>query len=243
MPTETLQTRTEAPARESFSRGFAFALTLHGLAFGGIIAAAWIGHNSHHWGDADPNVGSIQASMVNSLPLATKQRFDPNSVLSSEHTSVAPTPPPPTPTPTKATAPPKSDIAPKPNEIAIPNKTTPKPVNPADHPQPNASKQPAVAPPPPTKATTGDSSGMQLPQSITQLKNGTAAVTIEDRSFGDRFAYYIKIINQKIYQSKAEGDPDGAETKGKTVVIHFTIDRGRRPNRRYGAHQLRLRRT
>ena len=50
MPTETLPIRT--PTQEKLSTGFAVALTLHGLAFAGIIAAAWIGHNSH-WGDTN----------------------------------------------------------------------------------------------------------------------------------------------------------------------------------------------
>jgi protein TonB len=224
MPTETLPTRAEAPAKENLSRGFWLAIALHSAAFGGLIAAAWIGHTSHSWGDSDPTAGSIQASVVSSLPLQTKQRFDPKSVLASDNSSAAATPTPLAPT-AKAPTPPKAEPPPKRDEVLIPNKTTPKPPAAKETPVPSPTSHTPAPTPPTPKATSGDSSGVQIPQAITQLKNGTAALTVEDRNFGDRYAYYIRLISDKITRSKAEGDPDGPETRGKKTVIRFTITR------------------
>ncbi len=229
MPTETLPTRTEAQAGESVSRGFAIALALHVLVFAGLGVAAYLSHRANpHWGSQDPLTGSIQASMVNALPLPPRQRFLDKAVLTSEKPSIAPTPPPPSP-PAKSKADPvkpKAEPPPKPNEVLLPKKVEPvKPSKLADRSQPDAPKRVATPPPSPTpKATTGETAGVQIPQSISQLKNGTAAITIEERAFGDRFAYYVRLISQKINQSKSE-DPDPPDAKGKRTAIRFTIDR------------------
>ena len=61
-----------------------------------------------------------------------------------------------------------------------------------------------------------------------QSKTGTSAVAIEERSFGDRFAYYVKLINQAIVRAKQQ-EPDGPETRGKRTVLKFTIDRDGAP--------------
>ncbi len=230
MPTETLPTRT--PRRpETLTRGFYAALALHLLAFASLGLAAFLNHRTSHWGDANPNPGSIQASMVNALPLPPRQRFKEDSVLASDKPSVAPTPPPPTPEPkAKATpAPPKAAPPPKPNEILIPNKIQPKAAaKPADRPQPAAPKRPAPPPPPTPKATTGQTAGIQIPQSITQLKNGTASITVEERAFGDRYAYYIRLISQKVNEAWNRQEVD-ASSAGKRTTVTFQIDRDGTP--------------
>jgi protein TonB len=63
---------------------------------------------------------------------------------------------------------------------------------------------------------------------VTQLKNGTASITVPDRAFGDRYAYYIRLVAQKCNESKAqEVDPPAA--RGKRVIVHFIIDRDGTP--------------
>lgn len=232
MPTDLLPTRTEAPTEERVSNGFALALFGHLAVAGIIIGATWISHRLNpHWGETDPTVGSIQASMVNSLPLPNKQHFKENEVLTSEKPSIAPTPPPPTPTPVpKAAAQhPKSEPPPKPNEILIPKKVTPEKITPKPAPpQPVAPRAVAPPPVPSPKATTGETAGVQIPQSVTQLKNGTASITVPDRAFGDRFAYYIRLVAQKCNESKAQ-DTDPPTARGKRVIIHFIIDRDGAP--------------
>ncbi len=231
MPTETLPTRKTTRPETSLTHGFYAALALHLLAFAALGLAAFLNHRGTHWGDTNPNPGSIQASMVNALPLPPRQRFKEDSVLASDKPSIAPSPPPPTPeTKAKATpAAPKAAPPSKPNEILIPNKVQPKTLTkPADRPQPAAPKRAAPPPPPTPKATTGETAGIQIPQSITQLKNGTASITVEERAFGDRYAYYIRLISQKVNEAWNRQEVDASST-GKRTTVTFEIDRDGTP--------------
>ena len=115
--------------------------------------------------------------------------------------------------------PPKTD--PKPASKAPPEKIVPQP----DRPAPT---RPQPVPPTP-KATTGETAGLQLPQSTTELRNGTATITVEERAFGERYAYYIRLISQKVNQSRASEEPDPPDARGKRTVIRFTIDRDGTP--------------
>ncbi len=231
MPTETLPTRAEAASKESLSRGFWLAIALHAGGIAGLLVAAWIGHSGRNWGSGIRWPGPFRPALVSSIPLPPKQRFVENQVLASEHSSAAATPTPPAPKAATASKP-KAEPAPKPNEVLIPTKTQPKPATKADNTHPNPATHPPVPAPPTPKATTGDTSGMQLPQSMVQMKNGTALLTVEDRTFGDRYAFYIQVISRKIAQSKAAGDPDGPEPRQESR--HPLHHRPRRnPHRRY----------
>ena len=230
MPTETLPTRSSPQAQESIRGGLLTALIGHAVVIIALILFTWITHRlDPHWGEADPTAGAIQASMVNALPLPPRVPVKENSVLASEKPSIAPTPPPPTPAPPAKSEPvkPRTEPPPKPNEVLIPNKVTPPkpaPAKPAPIEQPVTPKRSTPPPPPTPKATTGDTAGIQIPQSITPLRNGTASLTVQDRVFGDRYAYYVRLIAQKINAQKAQ-DQDPPESKGKRATIHFVIDR------------------
>ncbi len=234
MPTELLPTRNDTPEADKTSSGFVLALVLHGLVLAGVGIAAYISHRVHpHFGDANPVAGSIQASMVNALPLPPRQLTRDHEVLTSEKPSVAPTPPPPTPEPPKAKitpVPPKAEPIPKPNEVLLPKKVVPptkEPPKPAEREQPTPPKrQPAPPPPPTPKATTGETAGVQIPQSITQLKNGTASITVEERAFGDRYAYYVRLISQKVNQQweQEQTNVTAAASNGKRATVTFTIE-------------------
>ena len=234
MPAELLPTRTRTAAPTASSTSLMAALVLHALVLGGLALYAFVAHRANpHWGDRDPVAGAIQASAVSAIPLPPRQRLKENSVLTSDKPNVAPTPPPPTPAPPTKADPvkPKAEPPPKPNEVLIPTKVQPPrtPVKTADRPQPEPTKRPVTPPPPPpTKATTGDTSGVQIPQAMSELKNGTATVTVDERAFGDRNAYYIRLISQKINQSKQQ-DSDPPETRGRRTAIRFTIDRDGTP--------------
>jgi protein TonB len=234
MPTEQLPTRRpqqETPT-ERLSRGLGLAIGLHVLVFGGIIVAAIVANHQHRWGEQDPMAGAIQASMVNALPLPPRVPVVDKAVLASETPNIAPTRPPPEPE-MKAkpeSDKPKAEPPPKPIEILIPQKAAPvkETQRPVEREQPTPARRPLPPPPPTPKATTGETGGMQIPQSVTQLKNGTASVSVQDRAFGDRYAYYIRLISQKINESKAQ-EQDGPETRGKRAMISFTIDRDGTP--------------
>jgi protein TonB len=186
---------------------------LHGLIAAAVVASALLFHHrTSNWGENASNAGAIQATMVSSIPLPPTQRTLDTGVLTSEAPSPAPV------TAKEKTAPP-----PSPNEIAIPEKIKPPKV--ADKPTPAPPKHVQPVTPPPTKAVTGETAGIRIAQSTLELKNGTSSVSIQDRSFGERYAYYVNIVNNKVSQNwyKSEADPIASMDKSATIL--FDIDR------------------
>jgi len=156
--------------------------------------------------------------MVSALPLPPKQRTLDTGVLTSEQPSPAP-----------VVAKEKTEPPPKPDEVAIPKKIT-KPVKVAEKPTPEPPKHPQPAPPQPTKAVTGETAGIRIAQATMQLKNGTASVSVEDKTFGARFAYYINIVNRTVAQNWFTQEADPRASNGKSVTIVFDIDRAGVPS-------------
>jgi periplasmic protein TonB len=150
--------------------------------------------------------------MVSSLPLPPTQRTLDTGVLTSEAPSPAP-----------VTAKEKTEPPPSPNEVAIPEKTKPPKV--ADTPTPAPPKHVQPITPPPTKAVTGETAGIRIAQSTLELKNGTSSVSIQDRSFGDRYAYYVNIVNTKVSQNWYKSEADPLTSMDKSTTILFDIDR------------------
>nr|WP_254061320.1 energy transducer TonB [Granulicella sp. L60] len=58
-----------------------------------------------------------------------------------------------------------------------------------------------------------------------ELKNGTASVSVEDRTFGERFAYYVNIVNSKVAQNWYTAEADPKASLGKSTTIVFDINR------------------
>jgi len=201
---------------DKFGSGIAGALILHLALAGVFIGVSLYAHNSSsHWGENAASVGAIQASMVSSIPLPQKYKPVDKAVLTPDNVSPAPAPPP------------KEEAAPPPREtdVEIQRKVIPKKIAPVVTPAPPKHPQPA---PPTPKATTGDSAA-QLPESTTQLKNGTATATVQDRTFGNRYAYYVQIVSQKVAQNWYTGEADPRVSQGKHVTIVFDIERDGTP--------------
>ena len=194
--------------------GFARAVGLHILIAATCVGLTYIvpGH-VQHWGENAASVGAIQASMVSAIPLPTKVAPVEKSVLASDNVAPAPKPPPKT-----ATQPP-----PKPTDILVKDKTpkTPPKVAPVEQPAPPKHPQPT---PPTPKAATGDLA-TQLPEAMTQLKNGTAMATVQDRTFGNRYAYYVKIVSQIVAQNWYTQEANPTSSQGKHVTLLFDINR------------------
>jgi periplasmic protein TonB len=204
---------------DRFGSGFVRAIALHVLV-GAFLAALAIYVPGHveHWGENASTVGAIQASMVSAIPLPSNVTPVEKSVLTSENTTPAPKPP-----PKEATQPP-----PKPTDILIKEKTAPKTppkVAPVEQPTPPKHPQPTPAT---TKAASGDAA-TQLPQAINQVKNGTAMATVQDRTFGNRYAYYVKIVSQIVAQNWYTQEADPCPSQGKRVTILFDINRDGAP--------------
>ena len=213
-PTETLPTR-RPPAPQTVASSLVSAILLHAILFAVIGGWGLVSFRKQKsWGQAASQAGSVQATMVAALPLPPRQRTLETGVLTSETPSPAPTPPKP-----------HAEPPPKPDEVLIPVKTPPRPtakVAPATTPEPPKHPQPVI--PEPKKATTGETAGIRIPQSVTQLKNGTASITVEDKTFGDRYAYYVKIVNRKVAENWNLQEADSRASNGKRTVIVFTIN-------------------
>ena len=204
----------EAPfTGDNFGGNFARALVLHGTVFAIILGWAYI-FRTHglNWGENASTAGAIQATMVASLPLPPTQRTLDTGVLTSEAPSAAPV------ITKEKTAPP-----PDPKELAIPEKTT-KPVKTAEKAAPEPPKHIQPLPPQPDKAVTGETAGIRVAQSTLEIKNGTASVSVEDRTFGARFAYYVNIVNSKVAQNWYTSEADPKTSLGKSTTVVFDIN-------------------
>jgi periplasmic protein TonB len=196
---------------DRFGSGLAGAIILHVAILAGIIGLAWMQHfRNPTLGESVETAGSIQASMVNAIPLPPKALPVEKSVLASEDVSRTPAP-----QPKETTVPP-----PTPNDVLIksPEKTVPKsattPNTAVKHPQPT---------PETPKAASGDAA-TQLPQSVVTTINGNATITVQNRSLGERYAWYIRIVGSKVQQYYNQEFPDPRASSGKSVTILFSID-------------------
>lgn len=229
--------------------GVAGALGLHLLVGAALVAAAFLGHHDpERWGELQASVGAIQASMVSAIPLPSLAKPVEKQVLASEDEGQSPPPPPPPsreaaeppPKPTdiliKAKTPPKPAPKPAPVRAEAPPKPQPKPhpeAPPKPKPRPTSVAVPSARrpiPTPPTpKAQTGETAATQLPQAVSQLKNGTATATVQDRAFGTRYAYYLRLVSQKVSQNWVASEADPRSSQGKRVTLLFDIDRDGTP--------------
>jgi protein TonB len=200
-----------APIEQNLGGGFAGAIALHVALAAAIIGAAFLPPlHKNTWGDKATSVGAIQASMVSSIPLPTKAPVVDKSVLTSENVTQAPAPQ----TKEMAAAPPKPTdllIKEKPVTKVAPKDT----VAPVKHPQPV---------PDTPKASAGDAA-TQLPQSTTPVKNGTATATVQDRAFGNRYAYYVAIVGRTVAQNWYTQEADPTASQGKRTTMVFDIQR------------------
>ncbi len=221
MSTQTAwATRDPEAGAEAVRTSLVGSIVLHGLAFAAVLVSSLLlRQHGQKWGEHDMTAGSIQATMVSSLPLPPRVKTQDTGVLTSERPSPAPTPP------KERTEPP-----PSPKEVAIPTKAQPRPPKIAEKPAPEPPKHPQPTPPQPQKATTGETAGIRIAQSTMQLKNGTASVSVADRTFGARFAYYVNIVNRTVAQNWYTQEADPRASEGKRVTIVFDIDRDGLPS-------------
>jgi protein TonB len=199
-------------SQERLGPGLTGAVVLHLAVVGVLVGAAYVGvSHDDHWGDKSASVGAIQASMVSAIPLPQKAPPVKDAVLTPDEVSPAPQPP-----PKEATQPP-----PKETDVLVKAKSKPTKVAPMTNVAPPKHPQPV---PDSAKAKTGESAS-QLPQSIAQLTNGTATMTVQDRAFGDRYAYYIQIISRTVNQNWYSQEADPRSSAGKRTTILFDVER------------------
>ncbi|GAA3764942.1 energy transducer TonB [Terriglobus aquaticus] len=202
--------------KASTGRELAGSLLVHGLLIGGILGSGILFHGkTEKWGDSEELAGAVQATAVTAIPLPPRVPPKEENVLATDRPSVAPPPP------KEAAEPP-----PKPTDVPVkvkkPEKEPPKKV--ADK---LAPATPKIVPPKvvePQKATSGASGGVRIAMQAVTNKVGTSAINVTDQSFGARFGYYVRQMNQRISQQwvTATLDPDA---QGRRVYMTFRIDR------------------
>jgi protein TonB len=209
-----LQYSRDTSADDKLGGNLLGSLVLHALIVAVILGWAYIFRaHTPPWGEQASNAGAIQATMVASIPLPPKQRDLDTGVLTSETPSPAPLI-----AKEKTAPPPDLKAVPIPTKEAKPPKVAPK-----ETPQPPKHVQPS--PPQPKKATTGDTGGIRIPEATMQLKNGSASMSVQDRAFGARFAYYVNIVNRTVAQNWFTQEADPVASNGKSVTIVFDINR------------------
>jgi protein TonB len=203
----------QLPPREKVSSSFVVALLAHAAILAVIAAWGYISASSHEsWGEHSLQSGSIAVNAVSSIPLPPRLTPDEKNVLASESESLAPKPPAP-----------HTEPPPKKDEVLIPEKIA-KPAKPAEKPAPEPPRHPVPTPPDPNKAKVGETTPTFMPMAVQQVKNGTASITVDDRSFGQRYAYYARIVDQKVSDSWNQAQIFPGAQNGMRAVVVFTIN-------------------
>lgn len=203
--------------QDRIGNGLTGAILLHVVILGAIAAAAiWGNFHATPLGTNAMQAGAIQASMVAAIPLP--QRVPPveHQVLAPKEVSVAPTPP-----PKEATVAP-----PKPTDVLIKAKPPEKAkFAPIQHAAPPKQPQPVKQTP---KATMGENA-TQLPEAITHVGTGQSALTVMNKTFGVRYAYYAEIVSRKVAENWYKTEADPRTSVGRSVVVTFDINESGQP--------------
>ncbi len=81
---------------------------------------------------------------------------------------------------------------------------------------------------PPNRVTSGETGGVRIAMQAVKNQVGTSAINVTDQSFGDRFGYYVRAMNQKISRQWLTQTLD-ANAQGRRVYLTFRIDRDGTP--------------
>lgn len=212
-----LTTRTTGISlrNDPFRGGLAGSFIFHGVLAALIVGWGFYIHTGQNWGGTNPNTGTVQATMVNSLPPLKPQPPAPvENVLATENPSPAPAPPTP-----------KAAPIPQPNAIPIPAKPT-KPPKVAERTVPPPPLHPQPVTPPTNQVTTGEAPASLPVSAPTQA--GTVSIQAQDAAFGARYAYYVRGIVNKVAEQWYVGMLD-PQAYGHRVYITFQIERDGTP--------------
>ncbi len=212
----------EEQARETSAtkKNFIVALFLHAVVIGGLLGSAWIFHRTgEKWGDKADLAGAVQATMVNSIPLPPRVQPKVDNVLASESPSTVPPPPAP------RTEPPS-----KPTDIPVVVKQSKQlPPKAAERTAPEPPKHPQPQPSQPDRATSGETAGLRVAMTAVENRAGTSSTTVADSSFGQRYAYYVRALTQKVAQQWYTQTLDSG-APGHRVTLSFRVGRDGTPS-------------
>ncbi len=204
--------------RTTTGRDLILSVLLHVLVIGALAGRAILFHKpGERWGDNAEQAGAVQATMVNSLPLPPRVQPKQDSVLASESPSIAPPP-----------ATPKAEPPPQPTDVPVvraPEKVPPKI---AEKPAPEPPRHPQPAKPQPNVASSGETAGLRVAMTSVENRVGTSSTNVTDSAFGERYAFYVRQMTQKISQQwYTQTLSPGAQ--GRHVSITFRVERDGTP--------------
>ena len=204
--------------RDGWTSPLALSVALHGALFVSILVyGAVLGRTSGvSWGGDAMGGDAMSVSVVSSIPLP-RPKVDTENIVANESKGL-----------TKSE--PKVEEKEVPEAIPIPDKETKK-----KQPKPVTSKitKPQPVEPPPTNVVPfgqgGPVSGPYGSFSTPNAKGGFG-FTGGGGDFGSRYAYYVRIVQQKVSDNWLKYEIDPNISNARRVYITFEIDRSGRPS-------------
>ena len=197
---------------ESLKPSLVGSIVLHVSVAGAIAAASLLGSHKEYWGSNEAGGGSaVMINVLHQVPLpANSGKVNP---VANDTKSEIPEP---KPEPVKKTI----VKEPEPDAIPIPSRTVPKKVSPRA-----ASTNQYRAKQVDRPNQLYSSEGQRL---VTPLvgQPGSGGIGVGRGSpFGDRYAYYVDIVRQKVAQHWQTGDVDPRIRSAPPSIVTFTIRR------------------
>ncbi len=203
--------------RDGWSSPLAFSVALHGMLLASVlIYGAVVNRNSgNNWGGDSNGGDAISVNMVANIPLP-KPQVETENIVANESKGL-----------TKSE--PKVEEKPEEKAIPIPDKPTkikPKPIT------STITKPKPVEPPPPTNVVPfGQGGPVSGPYGTFSAPNAKGGFGFSGGAgdFGSRYAYYVRIVQQKVSENWLKYEIDPSIANAKRVYISFDIDRSGRP--------------
>ncbi len=203
--------------KDGWTSPLALSVALHGMLLASMLIYGFVvtRNSGANWGGDSAGGDAMSANLVSNVPLPRPQ-VETENIVANESKGL-----------TKSE--PKVEEKPEPKAIPIPDKPTkikPKPVT------STVTKPPVPEPPKPVNQVPfGQGGPVSGPYGTFSAPNAKGGFGVSGGSgdFGSRYAYYVRIVQQKVSENwlKYEIDPNIATAK--RVYISFDIDRSGRP--------------
>jgi protein TonB len=202
--------------RDGWKSPLTFSVVLHGLLCASILVYGYLVNRSSgsNWGGDFAGGEAMSANLVSNIPLPRPQ-VETQNIVANESKGITQSQP-------------KVEEQPTPEAIPIPEKTVkktqPKPIT------STVTKPKPVEPPPTNEIPYGQGGPVSGPYGTFSAPNAKGGFGFNGGGdFGSRYAYYVRIVQQKVSENwlKYEIDPNIANAH--RVYISFDIDRSGRP--------------
>lgn len=202
--------------RESWKSPLAVSVVLHGLLFASIlIYSAVVNRAGSDWGGDGFGGEAISAALVSNIPIPRPQ-VDTENILANDSKGLTQSQP-------------KVEEKPAPEAIPIPEKTVkktqPKPVT------STVTKPKPVTPPPTNEIPYGQGGPISGPYGTFSAPNAKGGFGFSGGAgdFGSRYAYYVRVVQQKVSENWLKYEIDPNISNARRVYITFDIERSGRP--------------